>query len=57
MSFCTNERITAIVQTLKGYHICMQREKKKNPICNKINYTNVAKRHTSIHLTLGQEQN
>lgn len=57
MSFCTNERITAIMQTLKGYHICMQRGKKKNPICNKINYTSVAKRHMSIHLTFGQEQN
>lgn len=57
MSFCTNERITAIMQTLKGDHICMQRGKKKNPICGKINYTDVAKRHMSIHLTFGQEQN
>lgn len=57
MSFCTNERITAIMQTLEGYRICMQRGKKKNPICNKINYTSVAKRHMSIHLTLGPEQN
>lgn len=44
------------MQTLKGYHICMQRGKKKNPTCNKINYTNVAKRHMSIHLALEQEQ-
>lgn len=58
MSFCTNERITAIMQTVKGDHICMRRgEEEKNPICNKINDSNVAKRRMATHLTLGQEQN
>lgn len=55
--FVQTKELQLLCKHWKGTTFACRGEKKKNPICNEINDTNVAKRRMGTHLTLGQEKN